>query len=219
MKPVSKAILGVCLIGAASQSSDAALFYSISGITSPNSVEFFPITQLYQGPGVGFSAAAPHDGIPGQTWVTDAPGGFPSDYLAVRPAPILIIDLGSNQVLTEMSTWGYTTSNSNGARDFSLRFATSAEGPGAFGTSITYNPSFIAEFSDITRDSNVFSQAVTARYVEMTITDNWQNFVAAPGGDRVGLGEVAFEAVPEPSSVLLAGAAGLFLARLRRRSS
>jgi hypothetical protein len=115
-----------------------------------------------------------------------------------------------------MSTWGYTTSNSNGARDFSLRFATAANGTGGFGTSIIYNPSFIADFSDITRDSNVFSQAVTARYVEMTITDNWQNFAAVAGGDRVGLSEIAFAVVPEPSSALLGGAAGLLLLRRRR---
>src|SRR5436190_3529871 len=78
----------------------AAVFYTPVSITSTNSVAFFPITQLYQGPGVGYSATPPHDGVVGQNWVTDAPGGFPSDYLAVRPAPILVIELGSERVLT-----------------------------------------------------------------------------------------------------------------------
>ena len=121
-------------------------------------------------------------------------------------------------MLTEISTWGYADTNTNGAKDITLRFATDAEGTGGFGTSITYNPTFEAGFNYGPRDSNPFSQAVTARYVEMTIPDNWQGFQGGtPGGDRVGLGEVAFEQIPEPSSALL-GLLGLsFLMRRKRR--
>jgi hypothetical protein len=61
-----------------------------------------------------------------------------------------------------------------------------------FGNSITFQPSFEASFSADDRDVDVFDEPVFARYVEMTITDNWQTFNPAPGGDRVGLGEVAF---------------------------
>ena len=39
----------------------------------------------------------------------------------------------------------------------------------------------------------------------------------APGGDRVGLGEIAFQVVPEPSSVLLLITAVVGLLGLRRR--
>lgn len=219
MNPFATSIAAGFLLLAAG-SSRAATFYTPVSVTSPNSTAFFALSNLYQGPGAGYSAAEPHDAVTGQTWVTDAPGGFPSDYIAVAGAPVLIIDLGQDRVLTEMSTWGYAAGNSNGARDFRLRFATAAGGTGSFGSTISYSPTFIADFSDVTRDSNVFSQPVTARYVEMTITDNWQNFVAAPGGDRVGLGEIAFAAVPEPSSLLLAAAAlPLLLRRSRRKQS
>ena len=207
------------LCGAASLAS-AATFYTPVSITATNSVAYFAVANLHQGPGVGYSATAPHDalvGTTGLTWVTDAPGGFPSDYLALRPAPILVIDLGSDLLLTEISTWGYTTSNANGVSAFSLRFATGAEGTGGFGTSLPNQGGFTAALSDVTRDSHPLSP-VTARYVEFTATDNYFSgggFGPPPGGDRVGLGEIAF-AVPEPSTALLGGIALLGLARRRR---
>ena len=90
------------------------------------------------------------------------------------------------------------------------------------GTSISYNPIFTLTNDDTVRQSSAFSQAVSARYVEMTALDNF--FVApgdgsggeTPGGDRVGLGEVAF-AVPEPSSLSLLAIGLLAVLRRRRR--
>ena len=195
----------------------AATFYTISSVTNTNSSNFFAKDNLIQGSGVGFDSAAPHNQLGGGggsfTWVTDAPG---ADYYDFLPAPILWFDLGSDVTLSEISTWGYADTNTNGAKDFSLRFATSAEGTGGFGATITYNPTFEAAFNYAPRDSNVFSQNVTARYVEMTITDNWRGFQGGtPGGDRVGLGEVAFE-IPEPSSALL-GLLGCAVLLRRRR--
>ena len=176
-------------------SAQAAEFYPVTAVTNTNSSNFFAKDNLIQGSGVGFDAVAPHDqlgtGGGGFTWVTDAPG---ADYYDFFPAPILWFDLGSDVALIEISTWGYADSNTNGAKDFSLRFATDADGSAGFGTSITYNPSFEAGFNYGPRDSNVFSQTISARYVEMTITDNWRGFQGGTaGGDRVGLGEVAFE--------------------------
>ena len=207
------------LCGAASLAS-AATFHTPVSITATNSVAYFAVANLHQGPGVGYSASAPHDGaIPGAlTWVTDAPGGFPSDYIAQVGMPILVIDLGSDLFLTEISTWGYTTSNANGASAFNLRFATAAEGPGGFGTSIPNQGGFTALMSDVTRDSHTLIP-LTARWVEMTITDNYYSgggFGPPAGGDRVGLGEIAFEAIPEPSTALLGGVALHGLLRRRR---
>jgi len=205
------------LFGAASLA-NAATFITPVSVTSPNSTAYFAIERLIQGPGVGYSAAEPYDGIPGETWVTNAPGGFPSDYVAVAGAPILIFDLGADYLLTEISTWGYTTGNSNGVKNFDLRFATDAQGAGSFGAAQT---GFTAALSDITRDSHPLTP-VTARYVEFTAT---ANYFTAPGdgtggelagGDRVGLGEVAFVLIPEPSSALLGGVALLGLLRRRR---
>ena len=77
---------------------------------------------------MGFGAAEPHAG-PSATWYTDAPGGFPSDYVAVHPGPeYLWFDLGSDVPLGEISYWGYSTGNANGVKGFNVSFATEAEG-------------------------------------------------------------------------------------------
>ncbi|MFT5130072.1 MAG: hypothetical protein ACI8W8_003701, partial [Rhodothermales bacterium] len=179
------AALGMLLISSAF----SATFYSPTSATVVQSSQYFAVNRLVQGPGAGFAAAAPHNAT-GNTWVTNASGG---DYFTgpIGPTPILRFDLGSDVLLSEISTWGYANTNANGGKDFSLRFATAADGIAGFGTSIAYNPSFVAAFSATTRDRHDFSEFVTARYVEMTITDNYAGF-GQPGGDRVGLGEVAF---------------------------
>ena len=167
-----------------------------------NTVNFYDQINLIAGIGVGFETSAPHNSIGGggaATWVTDAPNGGAGDYYENDQAnPVIIIDLGANVALGEISTWGYAAGNSNGAKDYTLRFATEAEGGNPelgdenFGNSITYQPTFEAAFDPLARDTEIFEQAVVARYVEVTITDNWQGFNPAPGGDRVGLGEIAF---------------------------
>ncbi len=187
----------------------ATEFHPISSISSSTSgTDLFSVNNLIQGPGSGYSATEPHNSIGGgstSTWVTNAPNGGSGDYFANGvPDPVLIIDLGADRSLSEISTWGYANSNTNGGREFTLRFATSAEGTGGFSDSITYSPSFQAAFSADTRDSNSFSQNVTARYVELTFTDNWRNGQGGtPGGDRVGLGEIAFEDTVPPTDPLL----------------
>jgi hypothetical protein len=221
-----RAILTTGLLSAAT--CRAAVFYSPVSITSANSTVYstYVLSNLYQGAGVGFAAAEPHNALgsggAAYNWVTIAPNPV-VDYYTVYPAPILLIDLGQNRSLSEISIWGYSSGNTNGAKDFSLRFATEAEGVAGLGTSITYNPSFEALFDPALRDSNPFSQTVTARYVEMTVTDNWAGFQGAtPGGDRVGIGEIAFATeVPEPTAGLmtgLAGAAGLMIRRRHRQA-
>jgi hypothetical protein len=174
-------------------------------VSSPNSVEFFPITNLIQGPDVGFESAPPHNALPGQTWVTNDPGGYPSSYIAVAGEPILILDLGANTSLAEISIWGYAASNDNGVKEFKLRFATEAEGEAGFGTSITYNPAFTALKDPVPRQSFFFDRVVTARYVELTCTSNYFVEPGTTGGDRVGIGEIAFEkfvSPPEPNLIV-----------------
>lgn len=218
-----RAILSIVLLSSAS--SQAAVFYSPVSVTSANSTVYstYVLSNLYQGAGVGFAATEPHNALgtggAAYNWVTIAPNPV-VDYYTVYPAPVLIIDLGQNRSLSEISIWGYSSGNTNGAKDFSLRFATEAEGAAGMGTSITYNPSFEALFDPALRDSNPFSQMVTARYVEMTITDNWAGFQGAtPGGDRVGIGEIAFATeVPESGiASFTALSAGLLALRRRRK--
>ncbi len=198
---------------------EAAGFFPITTASSSTAAgDLWPVDNLIQGPGTGFDAATPYtkllDGETGN-WVTDAPGGFPSDFIEDAGKPILIFDLGENVPLGEISLWGYAATNSNGLSEFSLRFATAAEGPADFGGSIAYNPTFAGidsgEFpneDNTSRFSFPFEEGVFARYVELTCEDNY--FIAPgtgaggeiPGGDRVGLGEVAFSTLPAPSGIL-----------------
>ena len=185
-------------------------FYPISSITSTTEVDdFYPVGNLILGPGFGFNSEAPFRRLIGGAeglWVTADPGGFPSDYLEAADAPVLTLDLGADVSLSEISVWGYSATNGNGVSEFSLRFATSAEGTAGFGQSIAYNPTFNPTTdNDTIRQSFLFSEAVTARYVEFTTVDN---YFTAPGdgsegglagGDRVGLGEIAFEIEPSAS--------------------
>lgn len=167
-----------------------------------NTVDFYLSDNLIAGIGNGFESFFPHNAIGGgetAAWVTDAPNGAGDYYDNDIPDPVIIFDLGANVPIGEINTWGYSATNTNGAKEYTLRFATEAEGGDPalgdedFGNSISDQPSFEADFSPVDRDVEVFEQPVLARYVEMTITDNWRDFQGAmPGGDRVGLGEVAF---------------------------
>ena len=185
----------VLLLLAASLAGSAAEFHTPVSITSPNTTAYYPLARLFQGPGVGYSATVPHDAITGaaQTWVTTQPNGSGDFYANNQPAPILRIDLGEDRALREISTWGYAETTTNGVRTFDLRFATAAEGPSGFGNSIPNQTGFTANMSATARHSHPLVP-VMARYVEFTATDNWRGLAGStPGGDRVGLGEIAFE--------------------------
>jgi len=216
--PISAvAAVGMALALAFCGAADASVFYPISSVTSDTAgSDFFPEDRLIEGAGGGFDAAEPHNRLSSQTWVTNAPNGGSGDYFAPTPTPgpRLVFDLGDDLLLGEISIWGYADGNANGALDFSLQFATEADGPGAFGTSIPLNPSFTA-FQAVTPRQSFSFPYVTARYVELTPTDNFFG-ISPPGGDRVGLGEVAFM-VPEPATLSLLALGGLGLLRRRRR--
>lgn len=177
------------------------------GNSGPYDAWPFAEENLTQGPGVGFDELEPHDKIGGganSDWVTLADAGYPADYVEEVGMPVIRLDLGEDVVLDEISTWGYSDTNTNGMREFSLRFATDSEGPEGYGTSIGYNPSFIVEdffeYMAIERRSFEFDQPVVARYVELTVLDNYFDDPGdgsgangwGPGGDRVGIGEIAF---------------------------
>lgn len=222
---MGRATVAICIIAFVPMTSWGADFYPISGISSSTSADdLYPASNLILGAGVGIDASEPHDKILGGAegnWVTAAPGGFPADYIEVAGMPVLEIDLGMDVALNEISTWGYSSTNANGVSAYGLRFATEADGPTGFGTSITANPFFTVTNDDTVRQSRQFD-IVTARYVEFTAADNF--FVApgdgsggeTPGGDRVGLGEIAFQVVPEPSSGFLFVLGAIALLRRRR---
>lgn len=171
-----------------------------------NTTNHYSDRNLIDGPGGGFDDRWPHTSIGSgidATWVTNNPHGAASYYTNGQAPPVLQFDLGQDRPLSEISTWGYSDGNTNGGRMFSLRFATSTDGPTGYGTSITYIPVFEAGFDATIRDSHAFRQTVEAQYVEMSIIDNWRGLQdPLAGGDRVGLGEVAFEngppIIPQP---------------------
>ncbi len=202
-------VTGVCWAMSDLQSvSHAAEFYPITSATASTADnDLWPAENLIQGPGPGFDASEPHlqmvDSGEEDLWVTAA-CGFPCDYIETTGNPVLTFDLGEDRSLKEISVWGYSAGNANGINDFSLRFATDADGPDGFGTSVTFNPRITEiPFGAEERESRLFYREVTARYVELTAEDNY--FVApgdgsggeVPGGDRVGLGELAFAMIEE----------------------
>lgn len=209
-------------------SSQAVVFYSISTIHSTTEAsDLAPASNLIQGAGVGFDSNQPHDQITdsfSDQWVTNDDAGFPSDYIAEVGMPVFTIDLGFDVVLSEISVWGYSDINANGVSQFSLEFATEADTTSGFGSSILFNPTYFPTIDVLPRQSFAFDQTLSARYVEFTVNDN---FYAAPGdgstgeltgGDRVGLGRIAFAnsaVIPVPTTAVLLclGLAGVGLSR------
>ncbi|MCP4192349.1 MAG: PEP-CTERM sorting domain-containing protein [Planctomycetaceae bacterium] len=222
---VSLALSLVCGVIAQTNADE---FHAIEAVTvSTEASDLWTGQNLIQGPGVGFAAEEPHDklvGGPGGNWVTADDAGFPSDYIEQVGKPVIALDLGADVALGEISVWGYSNSNANGVSEYSLKFATDADGPSGFGNSIAYNPTFtLNNDNENARQEAMFGEVVTARYVEFTTEDN---FFVAPGdgsaggvagGDRVGLGEIAFSVVPEPSSILLLLTAFVGMLGLRRQ--
>lgn len=209
--PVAEVLIQAVALG------DSASFFPIASVTaSTEADDLYPVANLIQGPGTGFDSASPYTKLLGGAeglWVTNA-CGFPCDYITVTGKPVLIFDLEQNVPLGEISVWGYSATNSNGLSEFSLRFATEAEGTAGFGNSIAYNPTFAGIDSgelpnpdDLSRFSFPFEEGAFARYVELTCEDN--HFIAPgtgaggeiPGGDRVGIGEIAFSMLAAPSGV------------------
>lgn len=150
-----------------------------------STVDFFPASQL-------------SDGSASLQWVTDnRNGGSPADYFVPNPAsPTLRLDLGSDTTFDAFSVWNYNIVG-NSTKTMSLRFATEADGGSGFGTSIAYNPTLSPSAGQTVpvRQDIALSQNVTARYVELTISDNWNE--AGAGGDRVGMAELQVNQVEQ----------------------
>ena len=208
------------MIGAPGVSSGAGVVYAVFGspdfhpsqmsrveFDRPNSVssstqatDLYPVGNLIQGPGTGFDANSRYNKLSGGdkgNWVT-ASCGSSCDYIQAKGQPKLVFDLGRDVLIDGISVWGYDSTNANGVSRFSLAFATAADGSNGFGKSVSYQPQSTLTNNDTSRQTFAFSETVTARYVQFTALDNFYSVNGTPpGGDRVGLGEIAFSVLTE----------------------
>lgn len=214
MKP---SILMAALAAATTATNHAAILLTPTGVTTNTTGDTFPIGNLINNSGFDSTptignyatttqSAGNSDGT--KAWVTSSIGS--GDYFASRENPVLVFDLGGTHELTSFIYWGYNNGGTgNEAKSFTLTFSTT----GTDGT-FTGSQSFSSDTAIGIGIPAEFSLAqVTANAVRIEITDNYHGINT--GGDRVGLGEVKFIAIPEPATVLL-GSMGL-LALLRRR--
>jgi hypothetical protein len=207
MKRVRQAawVIGVSLV-LATVSAQAALITATS-VTDNN--------------GVGEAAASQaSDGYTGDDhkWYTIAPNASGDFFAAATATPVLTFDLGANRSVNALALWNYNISG-NGAKNFSVAYSTDNVNFSNIGNFTTAVPSvarlgedantkYVAVRSPIPEEDFSFGSAVSARYFQVTFTDNWcggtcQDSSACIGGDRVGIHEIQFNSVPEPSTVVL----------------
>ncbi len=204
------AFVATCLFAFVGTASATLITGAVTSSTA--ATDLYPASNASNGTYLGTSNS--------DCWIS---AGFGNDYFTSGgPIPVLTIDLGSDVSYNGFSFWGYLFERSlsnnggecNSPSQMSMRFATAAEGTGGFGTSITYNPTFSPATN--AQEDFTFGQWITARYVELTITDNfaWNPYA----GSRVCFDEIQF-AVPEPSTLALlaTGLAGLLCYAWRKR--
>lgn len=214
---------GIAALAMQVSTASAALITPTSISSAGTAVEFFTDeTNLINGSGLSgtltfanYSTITHASVAAGNAWVTDDPTPAGGDYYAQTSATVVFeIDFDQVYGLSDLVFWGYhfNANNGNEARTFQLEFST--DGGTSYGTPVTVgNP--IGTYAASGASTFNFGSQINANAVRMTVTDNQFGGTAA-GGDRVGLGEIRFLAVPEPTTLALLGLAGP-LGLLRRR--
>jgi len=170
-----------------------------------------------------------YDGRYQQSWVTNDHNN--TDYFAaVSTNPTIVFDLGADYEIGDLVIWQYqnhgggASKTGNASYTIDVRFNTEADGTD-FGTvpvAQTLTIKSVPYDLGGTNSAQQFSVAdtPTVRYVQFEVTDNYRGIGSVTGGgDRVGLGEVRVNVVPEVpevSSLSLLGAL-LCLGFVRRR--
>jgi len=130
---------------------------------------------------------------------------------------LLTIDMGSSVAVSRIGIWMYLDGDASGATfDSTKNFEvfSSTDGTADSG-SITSLGTF--SLPDVNPGTGLIFDITdaTSRYFLVNSTSLW-NDSAPAGNDHASIGEVVFEAVPEPSAALLLGGLGI-LTLLRRR--
>jgi Tol biopolymer transport system component len=156
-----------------------------------------------------------------QSWTTRS--SLPStDYYSASPMPVFVWDLGQDTPLDHIVLWQYGNDggglnrDGNAARTFLLRFNTAAEGTSFAGASEFGGTLTRPWATGGTNGAQAFPLGgVIARYVELTVSDNYFGAGTVGGGDRVGLGEIRFNAgtvsnaVPVTRSIVVSAQEGM----------
>jgi hypothetical protein len=184
------------------------------------------LDNLIEGPEAGFSPDAPYFALSGAAWSTITSGGD-TDYFAVHPDDIVVdFRLDDVYTLTGIALWANSYAAGNSPREFALQLSTTGDADG-----LGPPQHFISTDVDPATMEHVAFPPADANFVRLAFSDNqWGYF--SPGGDRLGMLEVAFvqagavgtaAAVPAlPGAgvaLLLAALAGSGAAALRRRPS
>lgn len=165
--------------------------------------------------GVTDTGGATHSTTLADFWVTTDPGAGGGDYFVDKTAAPLSLDftLAAASNVGRIIIWGYdpgfgADAIENTATAATISFSTDGTNFGS-ATNVTFSASGGPQTAD-------FSTFTGATQVRVEFTDNGFDGVGL-GGDRVGLGEVRFSTVPEPSSMALLGLGGIALLRRRRK--
>lgn len=165
-----------------------------AAVTLDAGTEFYPVIRLIDNsglpsvPDIGNYGSMQHATTnPNTAWVTNGSG---ADYFAapVGETPVLTFDLGGLYDLSALVVWGlmFDVENNNEAKEIVLEF--SRDGGISFGDTVNVTH----QRSAIDQETISLGGSYLADTVRMTIVDNHYGTPGAPGGDRVGLGEVKF---------------------------
>lgn len=146
--------------------------------------------------------AAVNFSAPGNAWATIDPGpagGYFFDEGGVAPVfEMAITSDPASPYINSIIFWGYHFGGTNGnsVSRISLEFssdngATIFDSRNDISIPLTAEQAVRAMFAPVLGDTN---------FIRMTVTDN--HFGNAAGGDRVGIAELRFTAIPEPTSAV-----------------
>lgn len=156
-------------------------------------------------------------------------GGSTGYYLSDAYSPaanvaneVLTFDLGNGAAfdVNAIHLWAYNRIDEEGRGIITFDIAFSTDGGSNFSAPVLASSLGMSDFSlgvsDSSATSAVQSRAITTQF---GVTDIQISNITNGGSDRIGLAEIRFGAapVPEPTTAMLSGLAGLMLLLRRRR--